>query len=84
MNLDSKFRQFLPEARRIVVKVGTRVLSDKAGRPLHLLLVDDVFTTGATLLACERALRRALTETLSPEVASRIRISVATLAYVGR
>ena len=35
MNLDSKFRQFLPEARRIVVKVGTRVLSDKAGRPLR-------------------------------------------------
>jgi len=34
MNLDSKFRQFLPEARRIVVKVGTRVLSDKAGRPM--------------------------------------------------
>lgn len=33
MKIDSKFRQFVPESRRIVVKVGTRVLSDARGRP---------------------------------------------------
>lgn len=43
--------------------------------PKHVLLVDDVYTTGATLCACQRALRKVL----PPEV----RISAATLAFVG-
>lgn len=41
----------------------------------HILLVDDVFTTGSTMMACYSALRR-----IFP---SSVRISVATLAFVG-
>lgn len=50
--------------------------SDKAGPEFrHLLLIDDVFTTGSTMMACFVALRKIF----PPEV----RISVATLAFVG-
>ena len=33
MNIDFKYRQFLPESRRIVVKIGTRVFAQKTGKP---------------------------------------------------
>ena len=42
----------------------------------HLILVDDLFTTGSTLYACYAALR----SVFPPSV----RISVATLGFVGR
>ena len=41
----------------------------------HIILIDDVFTTGSTLAACYKVLR--------PVFPQDVRISVVTLGYVG-
>ena len=56
-------------------EASSKCLSSMGHRPKHILLVDDVFTTGSTLFACFKALR----SVFPPSV----RISIATLAYVG-
>lgn len=48
---------------------------DDMNQYLHIILVDDVFTSGSTLIACFTALR----SVFPPSV----RISIATLAFVG-
>ena len=44
-------------------------------QPRHILLIDDVFTSGSTLDECRRALRS--------RYGMQVRISIATLAFVG-
>ena len=54
---------------------GEQRTGDRSGIR-HILIIDDVFTTGSTLWACFNALRRVFPPS--------VRISVATLAFVGR
>lgn len=61
------------QKRRNVLGAFEAVKNDH--EPSHILLVDDLFTTGATLYACYRAIR---------EIYPSVRISFATLGYVGR
>ena len=60
--------------RAVNVRAAFRVVRRRIPPARHILLVDDVFTTGATLHEGYRALRRAF--------GPRVRISIATLACV--
>lgn len=62
-----------PEARRRNVEGAFRLRHADRLRSKHILLVDDVLTTGATITACAEAIRKAIPDA---------RISVATLATV--
>lgn len=59
----------------------TKALSGIAGQGVHVLIVDDVFTSGSTLLSCRKAVCSAL-DALGVKHGD-VRISVATLGYVG-
>lgn len=67
-------------AFRVDRKAFDRLLNGTGGC-VHVLIVDDVFTTGSTLASCHEALLQAMGEAAFPP--DKLRVSVATLGYVG-
>ena len=63
-------------AGAFAVSEDARAIFRNGGTVRHIVLLDDVFTTGSTLGACFRALRSVFPPT--------VRISVVTLGYVER
>ena len=64
------------DQKRQNVKGSFRIFQESLLFPCrHILIVDDTFTTGSTLLSCY--------ETLSRHLPKTVRISIATLGFVG-
>uniref|UniRef100_UPI0028DB0FFD ComF family protein n=1 Tax=Segatella salivae TaxID=228604 RepID=UPI0028DB0FFD len=59
---------------KILARVGQISVAFPRVRGHHVLLIDDVITTGATMLACAKELARA----------GEVTISVLSLGYAGR
>ena len=72
-----------PEHKSANVAGAFKVKGKFPVKPRHILLVDDVFTSGSTLAECQHCLRKALAAQFGRYEAARIRISAATLAFVG-
>ena len=72
LDIDGKAKNV---ANAFSVRPDAAAIFRNGGTIRHIILIDDVFTSGATLHACFKALR-----TVFPP---HVRISVATLAFVG-